>query len=321
MSSFREKAQLYHDLSAMHEAGLLLTDALKLGGTGTFQKSIKTIRQDILERSSTLSDAMRKHPAVFTKMECDLVALGEQSGMLTRCFANLGKWYRLLDRVRSEIQSGMIYPMLVLHLAPVLLGLPGLVSGNGLLNYLRDIIIALIPIYLVLFFFLYFLPRSRERVSPVAELVDRLALRIPILGPAVWNLNMARYSLSLSYAIDSGMDIHGSLQIATATSKNVVIRRRLQGISKLVRGGKSLVEAFRTSRFDDGLVENFIGVGEQSGKQVEMLQKLHEYYFNKFHTSMVRFTKVFPVIVLLLVGVLIAIKLLAAYKALWQMPL
>ena len=313
MASYRDKARFYSELRALYDSGIPLGNSLKLIGVKSLKEPLEEIRTSILQNSSSLTRALNNQKRYFSPLEIGLLSMGEQTGRLAACAKNLGDWFELMARAQSELIGSLIYPSIIIHAAPILLGLPELVSEGCYSCYFWNIAHCVLPLYLTFFAFLYLLPIARKGEHPIAYSIDTLLLKIPLLRRAIINLNLARFALSLSHAIDAGVEIHRSLKLAINTTTNLVIRKQLEALSPSIKAGKSLTSALQESAFDEPVAESFVRVGEASGNNVEMLRKVHEYYFERFFTVMQRCSKAFPVIAFLLIALIMGFQIVGSH--------
>lgn len=307
MINYRDKARFYNEFGTLLDAGMPLTQSLSLLKITSLQESIADINTRVI-RGSSLSNAILKNKRSFSVLEQGVIAMGEEAGKLVACCKNLAHWFEVLAKLKAEFLSSLWYPALIIHLAPIITGLPALVSSGCFSCYLSGTLLALAPFYLSFIFLFWGLPLLRKGESPLAKQMDKLLLKIPLFGVAIQKLNLSRFALALSYAIDSGIEIHRSLKIALDTVTNLSLQEKLKQISPAIRSGESLANALRQSGASEGVAEGLLTVGESSGKQVAMLQKLHEYYFDDFRTLMMRVGKVLPTIAFVLVALLVGVQ-------------
>lgn len=317
MPTYQEKSLLYNDLAVLEDAGVDLLKALKITKANSYQEVLNEIQEQIHKKGDKLSDCMKLRPKYFSRLDYELIALGEKAGKLSLSFKNLSQWYSLLNRTKSEVKSSLIYPALIFHLAPVLLSLPNLVSKGCFSCFLTNIAIFLSPIYLIIFCWKYLLPKLKSQHS-ILKLIDSLIMKIPIIGQAIYNLHLARFVKVLSYGLDSGLDMFESLNIAQRVCTNQIIKEKIQGIGILIKNGKTLTDSLSIELKGDELLRGLIQVGELSGKQVSMLDKLNEYYFDSFKTSLTRLSKVVPVVIFMILAVFIGIQIINSYSNIWS---
>ena len=266
---------LYGNIGVMLDAGLSITKALKIAVRNSgmaFQRTLTIVVED-LENGSTLTEAMCRHPKVFSNADVKIIEAGELSGMLDKSLSLLADWHRLKTQTRSSIISGLTLPVMELHIAALIWPLSAFVRGSiSLFGYM---LMALS----VVFFFLY-LPltfvliicRLSGKEGRFRYVLDSTLLRIPILGTALQDVAFARFCSAFYALHNAGIPMADCCDIATNLCNNAYIASMLAGGSISARNGYPVSEGF-----SDKTPYDFIELwqtGEQSGKLPEALQRL-----------------------------------------------
>lgn len=317
MPSYKEKAEFYRTFATLSAAGIPLTEALKTKSKQEGYESLTEVINKIQRQKSTFAQSINTLPRLFSPFECEMIALGEVSGKLDHSFNNIAQWFELLHKVRAQVLSSLMHPLLIIHIAPVLLGLPELVSTGCVPCFLKSVCLSILPLYLGGFFILKGIPWIRTQQPDLALSIDSQILKIPLLSMIVCNIDLARYTRALSFCLDAGMQIEPALRSAEAVVVNKRIKNKLRKIYPSIKKGESLVLALMSSGMFDERALGSLHVGEVSGKNVEMLLRMHDSYFSDFETTLDRASKIVPVIIFILVGIYIGIKIIAGYKGLW----
>src|SRR5438309_7395917 len=288
--------------SVMIDAGLPLVQCLEIlaqqQNNKYFQQILMQVRQDV-EEGSTLAAAMARHPRVFDQLYANMVEAGETGGILDLILQRLSTFIEKIVKLKRDIISAMIYPAAVVGLAVVavavimvvvipqfqniFLGLLG--PGEqlplptrivvGISNFLASwgglsVLVAIIG-FVVAIKYYYKTTNGRRNL-------DRLLLKVPILGDIFRKIAVARFSRTLSTLLSSGVPILQSLDITARTSGNMVIEEAIVSIWASVEEGKSFVEPLRAAEIFPHMVAQMIGIGEQTGALDAMLGKIADFY-------------------------------------------
>lgn len=266
------RINLYHNLSVLLDAGVPITRALQsVSKEGRYGGLFIKVYEQVVAGNS-LSDAICQHPRQFDKLDQTLFYVGEQTGQLAEMLEALSQWYAFRQRLQRMIRSGLVLPIAMIHalalFAPIVpFALGGFDISIYLNGFIRIIAIFYIPA-LIIVAIIYFTPQS----GPLRRLLDVFVMRLPLLGKAVRELELSRYSKIFSIAYKAGIPITECVEMAADSVANQVMRQRLTGASDNVRQGKEMAAGFSRS-----LPHEFIGiweVGEESGELDESARRL-----------------------------------------------
>src|SRR5262245_4764608 len=261
----KELAIFTRQFSVMIDAGLPLVQSLEiLGGqqnNRTFQKILFQVRQDI-EGGSSLADALRRHPKVFDDLFCNMVAAGEAGGILDTILQRLATYIEKIVKLRGAVRSALIYPTAVLVIAGIVVWVimtwvipvfGTLYSGLGVALPLPTrvtigisrfmarwwwVILAAIIGSIVAVYRYYKTEDGRHRL-------DALLLRIPVLGPLMRKIAVARFCRTLATLLSSGVPILDGLEITAHTSGNAVVEDAILAVRRSVEQGKTIAEPLK----------------------------------------------------------------------------
>jgi type II secretory pathway component PulF len=266
------RVNLYHNLSVMLDAGVPITRALQSASkTGRYGRLFKTIEAQVALGNS-LSDVIRQFPRQFDKLDQTLFHVGEQTGQLAEMLETLSQWYAFRQRLRRVIRTGLVLPIAMIHalafLAPVVpFALGGFEGSVYIHGFLSIIAIFYIPALMGLAI-IYRTPKH----GPLRWMLDVFVMRVPLLGSAIRELELSRYSKIFSITYKAGVPITRCVEMATDAVGNQVMRRRLSGAADKVAQGDEMSAGFSRS-----LPGEFIcvwEVGEESGELDESARRL-----------------------------------------------
>ena len=294
----KELITLTRQMATLFGAHLPLTtslEAIERQADNALLKAVMVaIRQDV-SGGLSLSEAMRKHPKVFSELYVNMVKAGESSGRLDKVMSRLAALTEKEGETRSKVKSATRYPMIVLSIIPlaflalvtlvipkfegifasskVALPLPTrvLIATNQLIAGYWYIVlgVALVAVVLIR----RFLRTERGKVQ-----WDGLKIRLPIIGPLVLKNALSRFTRVFATLEASGVPILNTLGIASKTVGNHAVSAVIDRVAESVKEGKGLGGPLRESAFFPPIVTQMISIGEASGEMEEMLLKVSDYY-------------------------------------------
>jgi type IV pilus assembly protein PilC len=329
--------------SVMIDAGLPLVQCLEILAQQQenkyFQQILLQVRQDV-EEGSTLAAAMARHPKVFDQLYTNMVEAGEAGGILDLILQRLSTFIEKLVKLKRDVISAMIYPAAVVLMAigaiavimivvipqfqQIFLGLLG--PGEqlplptrivvGISNFLAGwggliILITVIGIVVATKFY-YRTPAGRKTI-------DRILLKIPLLGDILRKVAVARFSRTLSTLLSSGVPILQSLEITAKTSGNVIIEEAILKVRKGVERGESFVEPLKATEVFPHMVAQMIGIGEQTGALDAMLGKIADFYEQEVDAAIANLLTMMEPLLIGFLGVTIGSIVIAMYMPLFTL--
>lgn len=329
--------------SVMIDAGLPLVQCLDILGQQQenkyFQATLMQVRQDV-EEGSTLAGAMARHPKVFDNLYTNMVEAGEAGGILDLILQRLSTFIEKIVKLKRDVISAMIYPVAVIGMAvaaiavimivvipqfqQIFLGLLG--PGEqlplptrivvGISDFLAGwgglvILVSIIGIVVGLKFY-YRTPGGRRTV-------DRVLLKIPIIGDILRKVAVARFSRTLSTLLSSGVPILQSLEITAKTSGNVVIEEAIMKVRTGVERGESFVDPLKATNVFPHMVAQMIGIGEQTGALDSMLGKIADFYEQEVDAAIANLLTLMEPLLIGFLGVTIGSIVIAMYMPLFTL--
>jgi type IV pilus assembly protein PilC len=335
----KDLAVFSRQLSVLIDAELPLIQSLNILAEQTknkyFQRVIRTIRSDV-EAGSTLNQAMRKHPKAFDDLYCNLVASGEQSGSLDVMLRRLAEYNEKILRLRAKVRQAMIYPSAIIIFAilvaifllwrviPVFanifteLGasLPFLTRTIiGLSHFVqRFIILIILGLIALVILFRYY------RKTPTGRwTIDRLILKIPVLGPLMRKVAVSRFTRTLSTLVSGGVAMLESLQITATTAGNVIIEKAILDARKAVAEGRSLNESLAETGQFPFMLTQMVSVGEATGTLDEMLAKLAEFFDEEVDAAVATLLSVLEPVLIIFVGLMVGTLIISMYLPIFSL--
>jgi type IV pilus assembly protein PilC len=310
--------------SVMIDAGLPLVQCLDiLGGQEedkNFSRAILQTRTDV-EGGASLADAMRKHPKTFDPLFTNMIAAGEAGGILDTILKRLATYIEKAVKLKGQVKSAMIYPVAVIIIAALVVGVilwkviptfASLFAGLGaelplptrIVIWLSNSFVRFMPFILVGIFGLGFAFRQYYATENGRRVVDRTFLKLPVLGPILRKIAVARFCRTLSTLISSGVPILDGLEITARTSGNAVIEDAILSTRRSIEQGETIASPLRDTAVFPSMVVQMIGVGEATGALDTMLGKIADFYEEEVDTAVAgMLTLLEPVMIAFLGGV------------------
>lgn len=284
--------------SVMIDAGLPLVQCLDILGNQEehkyFAQVILQTRTDV-EGGMSLADAMKRHPKVFDALFCNMIAAGEAGGILDTILKRLAVYIEKAVKLRSQVQSAMIYPIAVICIAGLVIGVilwkviptfAQLFAGLGatlplptrIVIALSENLIRFMPILFIMFFAGGWAFRTYYATEKGRRVIDALTLKTPILGTILRKIAVARFCRTLSTLMASGVPILDGLDITARTSGNAILEDAILTTRKSIERGETIAAPLKETGVFPGMVVQMIGVGEATGALDTMLGKIADFY-------------------------------------------
>jgi type IV pilus assembly protein PilC len=284
--------------SVMIDAGLPLVQCLEILGSQeedkNFARVILATRGDV-ESGASLADAMKRHPKTFDPLFTNMIAAGEAGGILDTILKRLATYIEKAVKLKSQVQSAMIYPVAVIVIAVVVVGVilwkviptfANLFAGlgaelplptrvvialsNGLVKYMPFVIVGIIA---GAFAFRQYYGTTNGRRA-----VDAVVLKLPILGLLMRKIAVARFCRTLSTLLASGVAILEALDITARTAGNAIVEEALVTTRRSIERGETIAQPLKETAVFPPMVVQMIGVGEATGALDTMLSKIADFY-------------------------------------------
>ena len=325
--------------ATMIEAGLNVVSALVILEEQTDDDAlggvIQELRKDV-EGGLLLSEAMARHPKVFSRLYVSMVEAGEAAGILDIVLDRVAFQIEKQEAIRRRVKSAMVYPTMVLIFATLVL--------IGMLMFL-------VPIFVKIFSSLGGqLPTLTRYVVTVSDLLkhkpyvlliiplgiwafsrwkktengrrnwDRFKLHLPMrIGDTVLKITMARFSRTLSTLVASGVDIIKALEITGQTAGNWVIEDALGGVRAKVHEGVPIAQPLLENEIFPPMVAQMVKIGEETGELEKMLSKIADFYEDEVDASVQSLTSIVEPIMMIGVGVMVGIIIISMYMPMFKM--
>jgi type IV pilus assembly protein PilC len=301
-------------------------------------KVIGDIRADV-EAGISLSDALEKHPKVFSRLYVSMVRAGELGGILDEVLNRLAAQLEKEDSIRRAVKSAMVYPILigsfailvlfgmVLFLIPIFAGMYKEL-GDAQLPLLTRIMVAFSDLlrswwgllFLAAVILLVWGLRRLKRTDRGRETWDRMKLKMPMgIGQIIRKLAVARFSRTLGTLISSGVPILQAIEITGQAAGNAVIENAMVQVQQSVKEGQSITKPLENVSVFPAMVTQMISVGEETGSLDAMLSKIADFYEDEVNASIKSLTSILEPILMLGVGAIVGVVVISMYLPIFNM--
>jgi type IV pilus assembly protein PilC len=284
--------------SVMIDAGLPLVQCLEILGNQEehkyFSQVILATRGDV-EGGMSLAEAMKRHPKCFDSLFCNMIAAGEAGGILDTILKRLATYIEKAVKLKSQVQSAMIYPIAVITIACVVIGVilwkviptfASLFAGLGaelplptrVVISLSNNLVRFMPFIIIGIFGAGWGFKAYYATEKGRRVIDAITLKMPILGPILRKIAVARFCRTLSTLMASGVPILDGLDITAKTSGNAIIEDAILTTRKSIERGETIAAPLKETGVFPGMVVQMIGVGEATGALDTMLSKIADFY-------------------------------------------
>jgi type IV pilus assembly protein PilC len=327
-------------LATMLSAGIPLVQAHEIVGHGhenpSMQKLILAVKADV-EGGSALAEALSKHPLYFDDLFVNLVSAGEQAGALETLLDKIATYKEKTEAIKKKIKKAVTYPAAVLVVALVVTvillifvipAFEDLFKGFGadLPAFTRMVIDLSVFVrtqgwILGILFgaavasFFYFKKRSRV----MRHFLDRMALKMPIVGPILVKAAIARYARTLSTMFSAGVPLVEALESVAGATGNIVYEMGVLRMKDEVATGQRLQQAMENTDLFPNMVIQMIAVGEESGSLDEMSSKVADFYEEDVDNAVDNLSSLLEPLIMAILGVLVGGLVVAMYLPIFKM--
>jgi type IV pilus assembly protein PilC len=335
----KDLAVFTRQFSVMIDAGLPLVQCLEILATQqenkTFARILQQTRMDV-EGGASLADAMRKHPKAFDELFVNMIAAGEAGGILDTILKRLATYIEKAVKLKSQVKGAMIYPIAVISIAAIVVAVilwkviptfAAMFEGLGaqlplptrIVITMSNWFVRLLP-FLVLFLVGGgFLVRRYYATYGGRRAIDRMVLKLPILGVIMQKIAVARFCRTLATLISSGVPILDGLEITARTAGNAIVEDAIMAVRKAVESGMTLAQPLKESGVFPPMVVQMIGVGEQTGALDAMLSKIADFYEDEVDQAVANLLTLLEPVMIMFLGVTVGGIVISMYLPLFDL--
>jgi type IV pilus assembly protein PilC len=326
--------------ATMIEAGLNVVTALVILEEQTEDKKlamvISELRADV-EGGLLLSEAMSRHPRVFSRLFIAMVQAGEAAGILDVVLDRVAYQIEKETKIKRRVRGAMMYPIMVLSFAtlvligmllflvPVFVGIFSQLGGD--LPMLTQIVVGASDFLRAKWWIvfpaaglgIYGLLRAKK-TEKGRRIWDATRIRAPMgIGKVIVKIGMARFSRTLSTLVAAGVDIIRSLEITGATAGNSLIEDATAVVKERVTQGVPIAVPLAEAAIFPPMVSHMVRVGEETGELEKMLSKIADFYEDEVDSAIANLTSIIEPLMMIAVGIVVGIIIIAMYLPMFKL--
>lgn len=325
--------------ATMIDAGLPLIQSLDIlqsqQENKTFKKTLKEVKESV-EEGSTLAEALGKYPKIFNELFVNMVAAGEVGGILDTILDRLSSYMEKAEKLKKQVKGAMTYPIIVLCIAFIVVGvilvfvipvfekmfadfggaLPAptqIVVGisrfaKGNIHYMIGAIVVFV------FAFKRFYATAKGRV-----LMDDIMLKLPVFGPLLRKVAVAKFTRTMSTMLSSGVAILEALDIVAKTAGNKTVEAAIYNVRSGITEGRTMADPLGESGVFPSMVVQMVAVGESTGALDSMLGKIADFYDDEVDSAVDNLTAMIEPFMMVFLGVTIGGLVVSMYLPIFKM--
>src|SRR5277367_1410065 len=327
-------------LATMMSAGIPMVQAFEIIGNGHEKPSMQKLVLDIksnIEGGSTLHESLAKHPLYFDDLFVNLVEAGEHAGALETLLDKIATYKEKTEALKKKIKKALFYPAAVLAVAVIVTVIllifvipqfEELFKGFGadlpaftqmVINLSKalqaDGIFIAAVVAGAFWTFFYFKKRSRK----MREWLDRISLKVPIIGPILNKSAIARYARTLSTMFAAGVPLVEALESVAGATGNIVFEDAVMRMRDEVATGQRLQRAMESTGLFPNMVIQMIAVGEESGSLDSMSAKVATFYEAEVDNAVDSMSSLLEPLIMAVLGVLVGGLVIAMYLPIFKL--
>ncbi len=326
-------------LATMIGSGMTILRALMIIEAQTQNKMLQEILQQVskeVEAGLPFSDALEKHPKVFSPLYVSMVRAGETGGVLDSSLLRVADQLEAADSLRRQVKSAMMYPIVVFIFAMLVMSamllfiVPQFASIfddlGGELPKLTQYTVAASNALKNQWYFVFgggfalFFSFKKWRKTPGGRRTwERFTLRLPMkVGDIVQKIALARWSRTLSALTGAGVPLLLALDVTGKTSGNAVVEETMEDVIQSVKSGGTITGPLKQSTVFPAMVTHMVAVGEETGQMEDMLGKVADFYEDQVDAAVKSLTSIIEPIMIIVIGGIVGFVVISMYLPMFE---
>ena len=335
----RDKVVFSRQFATMISAGVPVLQSLQVMCEQTENKKFRRVLYEVkndVEAGSSLYDAMSKHKDVFDELYVNMINAGETGGVLDVVLQRLAEYIERIAKLKSKVKGAMIYPAVICFVAVAVVSiimiyviptfeklfteagtaLPALTQVViNLSHWIKDNILYIIG-YIIALFVVY---KITYRFEKGKILIDGFKLKLPLFGPLLRKVAIARFSRTLSTMLSSGVPILQALEICAKSAGNKILELGVFEARQSVAEGQPLAEPLEDTGIFPPLVIHMISIGEASGALDTMLNKVADFYDEEVEIAVETLMSLIEPVMIVFLGVVVGGLVISMYLPIFKL--
>jgi len=336
----KDLALFTRQLATMMKAGVPLLQSFDIVAKGAPNPAVARLLIDIkteVETGSSLAAAFRKYPLYFDALYCNLVAAGEQAGILETLLDRLATYKEKILAIKSKIKSALFYPVSIIAVAFIITAvimifvIPAFKSvfasfGADLPG--PTLVVMAISEYFVQYWWLIFgvigggiygFLEAWKRSLSVQIFMDRMSLRLPVFGDVIRKATIARWTRTLSTMFAAGVPLVEALDSVGGAAGNYVYAAATKQIQSEVSTGTALTSSMQAANVFPSMVIQMVQIGEETGALDSMLSKVADFYEAEVDDAVDALSSLMEPMIMVVLGTLIGGMVVAMYLPIFKL--
>lgn len=336
----KDIAVFSRQLATMLSAGVPLVQSLDIVARGhenaSMRELVDTIRSEV-ESGTSLSESLRKHPLQFDALYCNLVNAGEQAGVLETLLHKIADYKEKTESLKAKIKKALFYPTAVIVVAVIVTAIllifvvpqfEDLFSGFGAdLPAFTKMVINISEFFQNYWWAMaggitgavYGFSAAKKRSVPMQEALDRMSLKIPVVGNILNKAAIARFCRTLSTMFAAGVPLVEALDSVSGAVGNVVYRKATERIRDEVATGQQLQTTLQQAGLFPNIVIQMVAIGEESGSLDAMLGKVADFFEEEVDNLVDALTSLLEPLIMSVLGVLVGGLVVSMYLPIFKL--
>jgi len=327
-------------LATMLKAGVPLLQSFEIVARGHKNPRFARLMMDIkgrVEAGSSLSQAFREHPGQFDALYCNLVSAGETAGMLDGILDRLATYKEKILAIKSKIKSALFYPITVVVVATgvvvvimiwVIPAFKTVFANFGANLPAPTLVVIAISDFVVAYWWVIAgilvgtfigLAALHRRSAAFRYLIDRLSLKVPVVGAIIEKATIARWTRTLATMFAAGVPLVESLDAVAGASGNAVFVAGTRRIQTEVSTGTSLTNAMHNTGLFPSMVLQMTQIGEESGSLDGMLSRVADFFEREVDDAVAAMSSLLEPLIIVFLGVVIGGLVVAMYLPIFKL--
>ncbi|WP_116827741.1 type II secretion system F family protein [Pseudomonas syringae] len=327
-------------MATMMKAGVPLLQSFDIIGEGAENPNMRalvgSLKQEV-SAGNSFATALRQKPEYFDDLFCNLVDAGEQAGALESLLDRVASYKEKTEKLKAKIKKAMTYPAAVLIVAIIVSGillikvvpqfqsvfasfgadLPAFtLMVIGLSDVVQRLWLAIVGVFFASFFLL---KRAYKQSQKFRDNLDRLLLKLPIIGPLIFKSSVARYARTLATTFSAGVPLVEALDSVAGATGNVVFKNAVNKVKQDVSTGMQLNFSMRSTGVFPSLAIQMTAIGEESGALDAMLDKVATYYEDEVDNMVDSLTSLMEPMIMAILGVIVGGLVIAMYLPIFKL--
>jgi type IV pilus assembly protein PilC len=336
----KDIAVFSRQLATMMSAGVPLVQAFEIVGRGhenpSMQELIMAVKADV-ESGTALAESLAKHPLYFDDLFCNLVNAGEQAGILETLLDKIATYKEKVEAIKGKIKKALFYPTAIVIVAFIITAIllifvipqfESMFQGFGAdLPALTQLVIGLSQVFQEWWWAIfgglggavYGLIQLKKRSRKFNHAMDRVVLKLPIIGEIITKATIARFARTLSTMFAAGMPLVEAMETVAEASGNSVYTEAILGMRDEVATGTQINVCMKATGLFPNMVVQMVSIGEETGAVDSMLAKVADFFEEEVDNMVDGLSSLLEPVIMAVLGVLIGGLVVAMYLPIFKM--